>query len=891
MFTDGSGPVGGVVSYVRIVTTLETGARRALLDGLYGAYLSSPGTVDANAITRGQYIVPDGSSQQPRLTGSAGFAFSNDDVTANPDKALTGTLFIAPASAFASGTVPTPEQIRLAATEVVRATSTMSGSSIAYRTTAGNIDLAMIPATATARQPNTKLWLMICPTAVSDFSSTPSIANDVPLGGNANTHGRAVSAWTNRTPLAPVITTPNQQTVVFPGSSVTLAFSPRDPDRVQSYPGDSGIPDFEDMAGVQFQHRRRAALGEPEQEWVDLPIRNTAGTTYGNGWYMDDLTVNSGNEGARSAWLSQKLVIECGDMGSSTANAAFLASGDWEVRVRTFDYGHGRPDSANLQPPTNPGVPPLGDFTRSYTPDNYPEVNTSPWSEPVRIFINPQVPKPLAVTPSNNIAIVEGTGVTLTWQYRNTYSPPKTQATRTVQIRRTGDLTWTTLADEASAANTYPVTSHPLVSGNQYAWRVKVSDTSEVQSEWSDPAYFWIVPEPASGDIIPTPGEIIDGATLGCGTHRVEIYRRGGKVRVGEVTQMSSIQWGRTRDDISTARIVVSGWSEDCGALLADLQAWAYEIVIFRDNGQSVDRVWEGPITLLTYEWDTVTIQAKDVMAYLYRRIIKQTMNDSGNSPTAGDSVTSRAARVVMNTLAADDPNLLSYLIIMSSNSDAKQYRSVPAYGRTAFEEIDDMAANAGLDYTAVGRSIVLWGTRHRIGTLPEFTDADLGASPIVSEYGMSMANRYAVSDGNGVWGEATRLDGNGQDPIYGLVEMLSSTWASESVEESGTYTQEGVETIRESFAESAERSIGDRYPPPVVVRIPDNTRLNPDTVLSIQHLVPGVVIPLRSTGTLRSVVADQKLDSITVTETAGVETVTVTMSPFSREDTEVVAE
>jgi hypothetical protein len=389
----------------------------------------------------------------------------------------------------------------------------------------------------------------------------------------------------------------------------------------------------------------------------------------------------------------------------------------------------------------------------------------------------------------------------------------------------------------------------------------------------------------------PIPAETIDGATLGCGTHRVEIYRRGGTERVGTLSQVSHVDWSRVRDDISTAQIEVSGWDIDCGNLLARLQTWAYEVVIFRTNGYTTDRVWEGPITLLTYENDKVTIDAKDVMGYLYRRLIKQKMTDSGTGN--GTTVVDRARRVIQNCLAPDDPNLLAYLQILPREDDAMQYRSTPAYSRTGFEEVDDMAANAGLDYTAVGRSILLWGTKHRIGTLPELRDKDLGASPIVSEYGMSMANVYSVSDGNGVHGEATRgIDPvSGNDPNYGLVEMLSSTWASDSESETGTYTQAGLETVIKSFESFAERSISDRYPPPVVVRIPDNTTLNPETVLSIQQLVPGVVIPLRSTSTLRTVADNQKLDKVAVVEEAGKETVSITLSPFSRDDAAIEGE
>lgn len=437
----------------------------------------------------------------------------------------------------------------------------------------------------------------------------------------------------------------------------------------------------------------------------------------------------------------------------------------------------------------------------------------------------------------------------------------------------------------SSSANTEDFV---LSATTQYEWRVLTRDSDGESSTYSEPARFWVVPAGNSGPQRPVPTETLEGATLGCGTHRVFVYRRGGVRLVGELTGLSHVDWERKRDDLSTAKVIIKDWDLDCGNLIAKLQTWAYEIRIIRDNGFSKERVWEGPITLLTYETDAVTIQAKDVMAYAYRRAIRQSMSDTGT----GDTVTSRGARVLRNVFAPDDPNVLAYLQVVTNESDAKQYRSLPPYSRTGYEEVDDMAANAGLDYTVAGRSIILWGTKNRIGTLPEFRDADLGASPIVSEYGMSFANRYIVSDGNGIWGDADRLPVTGVDETYGLVEMLSSTWASDSTEDTGTYTQAGIQKVIESFEEFAERSISDRYPPPVIVRIPDNTTLNPDTVLSIQQLIPGVVIPLRSTETLRTVVADQKLDSVKVIEersqNGGSEKITITLSPFGQDDNNV---
>lgn len=414
---------------------------------------------------------------------------------------------------------------------------------------------------------------------------------------------------------------------------------------------------------------------------------------------------------------------------------------------------------------------------------------------------------------------------------------------------------------------------------NAYEWRVQVRDSDNVDSNYSSVGRFWIVPAPNTGAVLPVSGAVAEEAgTLGVGTHRVVVYRRGGTKKVGDLTSISKIEWGRIRDDISTAKVTISEWSDEEAELLKRLQSWAYEIAIYRHNGFTEDRVWEGPITLPSYHKDKVVINAKDVMVHPYRRIVKQAFNDNGD----GDLVTSRAARITQAVMAPDDPNVLAYLQVVTRSNDARQYRALPPFSRTAFEEIDDMAANAGLDYTTVGRSIIYWGTRNSLGQLPEFRDEHLGESPIVSEYGMRFANFYSVGDGTGVHGDADRLGVSGNDETYGLVEILSSSWASDSQDDTGTFTQEGLAKVVESFEGFAERSIDSRYPPPVVVRLPDNTSLHPETPVSIQHLVPGVLIPIRSKATLREVYGTQKLDSVSVVEEKGKETITVTMSPWT---------
>lgn len=1019
-------PVGSL-AYVRLVPPLGGAPASVLSDS--GVALATPGTVDANAVTRLQYNVTDATFMVSRVT----LIFDAGDVAANPGKTLTASSFHAPASAFAAGYVPTPAEIRAAATIIMRGTSGV--------TTAGQTMIVVATAPSRAWAPNEKWWTLVAPTAVTSMASTPSIANDVPIG-DINVNGRAVSMWTNRTPLAPAILSPVGSSItVFAGDEIKFSFDPRDPDEIASFPGDLRPYAFDDLAGVQLQRRPAPTSENPDPPWEDMPITNTLGTATQRGWFIRWSATQPANDGAEQFWTNRSIQIRCG-ASDLVANRAVLPSGNWQVRMRTFDWGHPWPWEGSGTP-----IKPLNQADGLYTPDTYPAANTSPWTTPITLYIGQQVPPPIPLYPTNGLAVVEGQLTEFTWQYRNNYVVPFAQAARTVQVKRTTDVSWSTVVSGPSADHFVPVQAgvasaeyavdpgfeggttggweadwvggvstanvnsgtvhsgtralsttpsvvgtpgfkrvwdilpgheffslslwmypgsgsvvdsvaflewldalgnvidsesvtvpdglawhqavfadipvppgatqvqartsyvnftgsvttpariddvsligraapsdilvYPFEAGVQYMWRVQTTDTDGEVSSYSDPAYFWVVPAPGSGEVRPLPSETIEGATLGCGKHRVEIFRRGGTRRVGELTQLASVEWNRARDEISDARIVVAGWDVDCGNLLSQLQTWAYEVVITRDNGFSQDRVWEGPITLLTYERDRVIIDAKDIMAYARRRIIKQAMSDVAD----GAPVTNRAMRVLLNAFAPDDPNVIPYLSIIANSNDAMQYRSLPAYSRTAYEEIDDMAANAGLDYTVAGRSILVWGTKNRIGLLPEFTDDDLGSTPIVSEYGMSMANRYAVSDGNGVWGEATRLDVSGNDETYGLVEMLSSTWATETQNEEGTYTQAGLETVRESFAESAERSIASRYPPPVVVRVPDNTTLNPDAVISIQHLIPGVAIPLRSTGTLRAVRATQKLDAVKVVEESGTEKISITMSPFAAQD------
>ena len=437
-----------------------------------------------------------------------------------------------------------------------------------------------------------------------------------------------------------------------------------------------------------------------------------------------------------------------------------------------------------------------------------------------------------------------------------------------------------------------------------YEWQVRTYDDKSggLASGWSQSAKFVSAIRPGSANVDPPLSELSDPRSeLGCGHHRVFIYDRGGMVLRGEIKPLQRVQWGRKRDDIANCLINTNGFDQDCCELLGNLQSWAHEVVIFRDG----ERVFEGPITRLTYTSESVEIEAKDVMAYVYRRVMRQGYNDAyrridltpktppkpvgkpGGGPytiLGAGSVVDRALQITLDALAYRDPNVLQYVTALQYPDDAPLSRIVADYSRSAWEEIDDLAATAGLDYTTIGRRIVYWDTHRTIGRLPEMRDGDFSDPVIVTEYGMQFSNWYAVTNNNGVAGIAypAHHDQSNWAEDYGPVEMVSSAYGEQ---EGGAVSTRALtpgqrDALVQSFTKQAQRGISNRWPIPVVVRVPDNSTLNPQVNLGINQLVPGVWIPLRATLTCRKLAQWQKLDSVDVEEVEGQEFVRVTMSP-----------
>jgi len=363
-----------------------------------------------------------------------------------------------------------------------------------------------------------------------------------------------------------------------------------------------------------------------------------------------------------------------------------------------------------------------------------------------------------------------------------------------------------------------------------------------------------------------------------CETHTAYIYDRGGIRLVGSLgRRLTKVKWERLRDDISEAEVVVSVLDYECETTVGLAAAGRSELVIFRGD----ERVWEGPITRISRQGSSVSFFARDVCHYVYRTIMKAEYNNTYPNVT---TVTKRMKRILeaeMARMEAQDPpvNVLPFMTVHEFTDNAGTSSRTLPYEMTVFEHMDNFAARGGLDYTVVGRALHLWDTHHPIGKTQTITESDFIGEVVITEYGMELATVSAITDGKGragVYGEA--------DPYYGLVEILDTAFDESTGDE---WTESDTEPTPPSIAEmrsQAQRSLAGRNPTPVVVRVPDNSTLNPNGTLSMRQLVPGTFMPLHAKLPGREFSQMQKLDRVTVTETSDGEQIQVTLSPAPKE-------
>lgn len=212
------------------------------------------------------------------------------------------------------------------------------------------------------------------------------------------------------------------------------------------------------------------------------------------------------------------------------------------------------------------------------------------------------------------------------------------------------------------------------------------------------------------------------------------------------LTNLVSLQWNRVLDDISTAsvQVALTGSGDDpCCECLADIHPWCAELAIYRQGILE----WIGPITRVTYSRTLVSIEAEDMLAWLRVRVPQGVFDNVGSPDEIGDI----ALQMLTVAFAEKDPCLLDYVVQTDLNirptlfSDMEfSAEQFPAYEGTFFDWFLDLS-EVGLDFTTIGRSILIGGSNFNLPPLGTLMDHHiLGDIEIVRD-GELFANRWYI--------------------------------------------------------------------------------------------------------------------------------------------------
>lgn len=355
---------------------------------------------------------------------------------------------------------------------------------------------------------------------------------------------------------------------------------------------------------------------------------------------------------------------------------------------------------------------------------------------------------------------------------------------------------------------------------------------------------------------------------LGCGEPTFFITSRcaGGGVTCVLDGVVIDAKWDRRLDDVSEASLRM-GFSGDatytCCECLGEVEPWCHELHIWRDG----EEVWVGPIQEIEYTYDEVSILANDSLAWLGVRVPPVNINTVGMAT----DLTDVAVDLLELAFAEDGPEFTCELDNVYTQPTGLSFDVFfERFTKTALEILRDLG-DIGLNYTTLGRTIVLTGDSEELTPLVLLNDEHIMGKVVVRKDGKSQGNRFYVHfEGDGgvpASGEAT------EKFCYGPIERLRD----------GDGLVNGVDA-----AAVADIYVDASAIAPRVIEIPAGSRLTPDTPWTINQMVPGARVDVAITKLCFNLTQSFLLSVVEVTYDADEgESVGITLVPFSSATTE----
>lgn len=348
-----------------------------------------------------------------------------------------------------------------------------------------------------------------------------------------------------------------------------------------------------------------------------------------------------------------------------------------------------------------------------------------------------------------------------------------------------------------------------------------------------------------------------DGGRLGCGELKAFVTGQCGAPTLCQLTDASFISWGRKLDAISEAQVIIpTGGSNDseCCECLGEIEPWCHELQIFR-NGVFV---WAGPIITVTYGYEQVIIDARDVLAWTEFRVLECDLDFSQAVYPDGLDVSFMAKKIMETAFEEHDPCVLQHMQVFPTRFPSESLENLPCLELTAHEQLS-ILSDAAMDYTVLGRSIILGGDdlpRRAIGVL---TDEMILGEIEISKNGLLTGNRFYIrynDDTDVAQCAAQGVDITTRCPCKCLAIVPPKSTPAE------TFCYGLLEHIRNieldaEYATALQVAQGFLDAGKIVPRLinfPDGTRISPEVPWEINDMVPGQRIDVALTGLCISV-------------------------------------
>ncbi len=354
---------------------------------------------------------------------------------------------------------------------------------------------------------------------------------------------------------------------------------------------------------------------------------------------------------------------------------------------------------------------------------------------------------------------------------------------------------------------------------------------------------------------------------------------------IGVLDGWVELRWDRRLDDISAAEIQIETNADCCtSGFISELHAWHHGVAIYRDGML----VWNGPILLIEATRTRVTITANDISVLLTKRLLSRDLCFSNDvmvctagiggivyGPQAPEIV---AQRLIEEALRVDDHGAF---VEVQSVGTAIYEASYKQYGGPVFDLLQQLASEF-INWTVLGRRIVI-----SIGGLRTTTGlsrtATLTCDDFVNDEFKTTEDGYAtltqdiqIADPIVVGGVELTNIGIAQvfddptevaDPYYGLLQGVQK--ANEALA-LGSDPEAAI-------AAAALNVVQGAYPPPVTLSA-EGLQIAATAPITIEELVPGVIIPIFADCLCRPLAQEFVLAKVEVTVNVNGESVVPTL-------------